>query len=256
MARKKIKPVLYSELSEYASLIRALRANHTLDLVPHLAQPPATNTIAANSLPILEEKEALRDGEMRRRKRKRGTSAESGIGKGKQKEKMIWTRWPLIEGDVFVPEWGLGDEVKLLAKECLRSYSNLPHEQAAYMEVGTNESELEPTIHPSSPTPSPTDPDSTSKQPVQPFRHHTSTLIRNSFLTLPSHALLEHTFALLASHWPKTENSLRNRLRPFGWETVLEILSASGVIEPRSVYNSHTPVLHALILFRCRNCPS
>ena len=37
--------------------------------------------------------------------------------KGKQRD--TWTRWPLLAGDVHVPEWGLLDEVKHVAEHVL-----------------------------------------------------------------------------------------------------------------------------------------
>ena len=37
-----------------------------------------------------------------------------------------WTRWPLLAGDVHVPEWSLEDEVKMLAIQCLRSQGISP----------------------------------------------------------------------------------------------------------------------------------
>ena len=41
---KRVSSSLHSELTEYASLLRSLRATHTSDLTAHLSQPQSTSS--------------------------------------------------------------------------------------------------------------------------------------------------------------------------------------------------------------------
>lgn len=72
MSRKLVPEALHSELTEYSSLIRALRTKKTLDVASHLQS-------------VSEDHE--------------------------QDKRDVWTRWPLPKDDLAVPEWGLEDEV-------------------------------------------------------------------------------------------------------------------------------------------------
>lgn len=92
--RKAVPEALHQELSEYTSLLRALRTTDTLDLASQLTKPP--DSLASNPL--------------------------KGKGKGKSRAKQDqdnWTRWPLLKGDFAAPEFTFEDEVKALAAEAL-----------------------------------------------------------------------------------------------------------------------------------------
>ncbi len=48
--RPKVPTALHAELTEYSSLLRALRTSNTLDLVQHLAEPSLTSFHASSDL--------------------------------------------------------------------------------------------------------------------------------------------------------------------------------------------------------------
>ncbi|KDQ13815.1 hypothetical protein BOTBODRAFT_160100 [Botryobasidium botryosum FD-172 SS1] len=225
MSRKRIPPILHSELSEYASLIRALRVNSTLDLVPQLSRHSATKSSTPTPLDpfsVAEHTDGT-DGELVSGGERDGDVSGKGNGKGKEREKVNWTRWPLIEGDVYVPEWGLGDEIKAIAKECLDSL-----EKERNLPLAVELSGVGGEANSSAPLPSEQDPDSSTDPEMTQV----------AYVTLSAHALLERIFALLASHWPRVESSLQNRVRPFGWEAVLETLSSSGIVDLSIIQNT------------------
>ncbi|KAF8809400.1 hypothetical protein BYT27DRAFT_7337171 [Phlegmacium glaucopus] len=85
MKRKRIPTALHSELTEYASLLRALRTKDAMDLTVHLS-----GNVAPPAKP----------------KRKRDH----------------WTRWPLLLEDVPIPEWTLEDEVTVIASRVIKAH--------------------------------------------------------------------------------------------------------------------------------------
>lgn len=86
MSTRRIPAALHRELSEYASLLRALRTRDALDITKHLTK-----------------NEILSD------------DAQTG------KLRDHWTRWPLMLNDVLEPEWSLEDEVAVVASHVLKT---------------------------------------------------------------------------------------------------------------------------------------
>lgn len=81
MNKRRVPAALHFELTEYASLLRALRTREAMDLTAHLTKPsPSTG-------------------------RKRDN----------------WTRWPLLLQDVPIPEWTLEDEVAVIASRVIKA---------------------------------------------------------------------------------------------------------------------------------------
>lgn len=111
MVRKRV-PVpaaLHAELSEYTSLIRALRTSKTLDVTHDILRHAA----------------------------QRG---EQGT-----KERDTWTRWPLP--DFPVPEWQLDDEIKQLGEYTLRQLHDRD-EEVREDEETSSDSDID-GLHPS-----------------------------------------------------------------------------------------------------------
>ncbi|THU77261.1 hypothetical protein K435DRAFT_702800, partial [Dendrothele bispora CBS 962.96] len=94
--RKRVPAALHSELTEYSSLIRALRTSNTLDVTSQLTPSASLSRPASPSV----------------------ASTQSKIRSKKQK-KDTWTRWPLLPEDVPVPKWNFEDEVAIIAKQVL-----------------------------------------------------------------------------------------------------------------------------------------
>jgi hypothetical protein len=157
---------LAAELSEYTSLLRALKAADTLDVTAHLARPnnDVHPAVAANTPPSTDD--------------------------------AACDRWPLLLQDVYVPEWSFGDEVRLLAAQAQRALSS---QQEDVVEADGLEEE------------------------------------GSDALTDAASAYLSEMLAAMAQHVPLTAKSLQNRLRPFGWESVLQIVSAGRLVDEKCV---------------------
>ncbi|EIW53357.1 uncharacterized protein TRAVEDRAFT_52485 [Trametes versicolor FP-101664 SS1] len=224
--RPKVPAALHSELTEYSSLLRALRTSNTLDLVQHLAEPPSTGFHASSdwddvSLPDEDHHEVASDPPLTESASQDlvsnvGSSIQSHgssqsreqlpIGKAKQKDN--WTRWPLLAGDVHVPEWGLHDEVRHAAQEALTSSQD---------HHGAGPSSLK---------------DHNSVPPFDEEEREHPALSPPALraMTADSAAFLTRILALLAAHVPNTEKSMQNRLRPIDWETVIDVACTHGVV--------------------------
>ncbi|KAJ7481521.1 hypothetical protein FB451DRAFT_1443846 [Mycena latifolia] len=116
--RKRVPQALHEELSEYSSLLRALRTNDTLDLTKHITKPrdPGLGRSSPSEARAADEQpDEEQPGE---------EQPEEEKPKPKRRKRDTWTRWPLLVNDVHVPEWGLEDEIEALMRFCLR---NNPH---------------------------------------------------------------------------------------------------------------------------------
>ncbi|KAI0372524.1 hypothetical protein BV20DRAFT_76381 [Pilatotrama ljubarskyi] len=233
--RPKVPAALHSELTEYSSLLRALRTSNTLDLVQHLAEPPPTAshaTPALDGVSLLDDEpvdepplteSASRDvpSEITSSTGSRlSNQARKKYASGKGKQRDTWTRWPLLAGDVHVPEWGLHDEVRHVARQALASFDSQiapphPADQAEALHM-----EAQPPVTGPSMIVSDEDED----------EHPALTSVALRALTADSAAFLSQVLALLAAHVPNTEKSMQNRLRPINWETVIDIACTYGVI--------------------------
>lgn len=221
MGKRKLIPTeLHSELSEYSSLLRALRTSHTLDLSSQLTQRQSSPQSGSTSQEDLDQLIVLDDADrseddLRKEAdahtleamaadtcyREARPSASQTPGK---KKSDTWTRWPLLAGDVLVPEWRFEDEIKLFALHVLRSHY---HQDAASDEDDWDE-EFESSAWASS-------------------------------LAQVSSLHLSRILALLATHTPIGNKSMQNRINPVGWEMVINALGAYG-----SDFIDETSVLH------------
>ncbi|KAI8989122.1 hypothetical protein BD414DRAFT_486083 [Trametes punicea] len=236
--RPKVPTALHSELTEYASLLRALRTSNILDLAQHLTGPPppafhSTSVLNDGSLPDDEVPGHVEDppltnsvsrdlvSEVASSVRSRASSQtreRSSAAKGKQKD--TWTRWPLLAGDVHVPEWGLHDEVLLVAQQVLVSLNNSswhPQENRdAEGVVQKGSARIADAI------PALSDEEASEHPALSP--------VALRALTSASAAFVTRLLALLAAHVPNAEKSMQNRIRPINWETVIDVACANGVV--------------------------
>src|SRR5690348_14056109 len=107
-----LPPSLQSELTEYSSLIRALRARDTLDISAQLRNPPPQinsklhTSAEDDDLGSSSSKSAGSPATVPTRRR------HSPERKRRRTNDHAWTRWPLRFRDVYVPEWTLEDEIE------------------------------------------------------------------------------------------------------------------------------------------------
>jgi hypothetical protein len=223
MGRGYIAAGLHSEISEYSSLLRALQTSGALDIVPHLTRAHAGSSRADNDQdsdvrPSGSESEggidfgskAKRKSNIEERPKSKSTSQGNVLSsKGRRPP----TRWPLLPQEIQVPEWGLDDEIKLLALQSLQA-----HEASATAPQGGHDDD---------------DDDDDDDEEILP----PSCL---NALTMASSEHLSCIFALLAAHIPLSENSMQGRITPMGWESVLDILSANDACSEKFVWFSYS----------------
>ncbi|KAI1786908.1 hypothetical protein LXA43DRAFT_747453 [Ganoderma leucocontextum] len=260
--RPRVPAALHAELTEYSSLLRALRTSDTLDLASHLTRPPPpfiSQASLAGDVSLTDDdddggyiddgdggddyddgddvgedrEEALDESpptdspsqdafsQVAFSSQSRGDDSplEQPVNKRKAKQRDTWTRWPLLAGDVHVPEWGLADEVKNIAERVLAL-------SALNQRVVVPEHNVEET---------PPGAETSSGHP-HPFTEqddHTVPDVVLHALTADSAAFLSHILALATAHVPAAEKSMQNRITPISWETVVGVACAHGVVSPR-----------------------
>lgn len=251
MAPKRKPKKLRHELEEYTSLLRALHTTSTQDIVPHLTGSflPPTSPARISS----------RSQSLQRDPKDEIFSADKeGNGSlGEKAYKDIWTRWPLLKKNVYVPEWGLPEEVKVIAEKAARRW--LQHIENMERDGSTSPEEEEPkdedenvkaadgskdecssteTGAAPSPAPSPAEKPSSSRSTLTeeevppPFPEEvilTKSVLQA--LTLSSSNFLSRIFSTLAAYRPSVDISLQNRLGAIDWKIALGILSSAGIVE-------------------------
>ncbi|KIP10748.1 hypothetical protein PHLGIDRAFT_125271 [Phlebiopsis gigantea 11061_1 CR5-6] len=251
--RTKVPTALHSELSEYASLLRALRTNSTLDLASQLTSTP--NTAPASCLddgPTLDddgeserpftdtitepqdleqELAADEDATLRNLKRKAGRASKAKAKAPRDN----WTRWPLLAGDVHVPEWSLEDEVSLLATQSLKAqlYDSVPSPSG----TSGQPDEEPPEEHAAQASPSSHASSSLHAIPDTPVSDDEDALDSQlpprvlGALTASSGRFLSQILALLTAYVPPGGKSMQNRMHPINWESVLDIVGVNGLVD-------------------------
>ncbi|KIM92259.1 hypothetical protein PILCRDRAFT_333 [Piloderma croceum F 1598] len=214
-SRKSVPAALHSELSEYALLLRALRTSDTLDLTSQLTKAlpqPSTFYERVNGADGDDGEEGIRPTVSASREdtpsapsasKLKGSSRRSSSRKSKDKDN--WTRWPLLEGYVHAPEFGFQDEIEMIASEALK----LQQSQE--------------------------DPDGDDHLPEEDYIESRLPQSLLDSLTLASSTHLSQILAALAAHVPLAEKSMQNRIKPIGWEGVLDIVAVSGLVDPKIV---------------------
>ncbi|KAH9958099.1 hypothetical protein BGW80DRAFT_1185306 [Lactifluus volemus] len=200
--RKTVPAALHSEISEYASLLRVLRTTGMLDVTAQLTRldspPPPWQ-----ASPVNEEEAGLRQASTLSRGDNKGASGLSdedkchpsaGHGSGTS-SRNTWTRWPLLAGDIHIPEWRFEDEVLSLAKQLFTIQSHRPYRATRRPSRGAS----------------------------------TTSSLRTWTDVSSSH--LEGILAALASYRPLADKSGQGRHQPIGWESVLNIVGAAGLVD-------------------------
>lgn len=221
LKRKLVPAALHSELTEYSSLLRALRTSDTLDVTSQLTkyhvQKGKEKAVIYDETDEEEEEEDEEEGlendvghdddEYQPKagpsssKRQQNVGSPSSEKKNRKRKsnppRETWTRWPLLVEDVPIPEWSLEDEIAHITTSLIQK--SFP---------STSESDSD----------SDSDPDADAPSPA---------LI--SSLTLSSSTYLDSILASIASIVPKRPPSMLNRLAPAGWQTVLAAAQLQAV---------------------------
>ncbi|KAF5350656.1 hypothetical protein D9756_008719 [Leucocoprinus leucothites] len=227
-----IPAALREELTEYSSLLRALRTTHTLDLPVHLTDPyanksdteeggPSKSITPAPSTSTSPEVEG--GGGSLKRKR-----SESEPGSLNWRNRDQWTRWPIPVKDVPPPDWSLQDEIGAIVKSLLI----VPNSPSVSPDRGsdnhddyddTNDMEESPPIsikrEQSSSDPIINDSEDEQDTYVHNLAETITPVIRNK---------LESLFALISAHTIARSDSMQNRIEPFDWRDLINILGSSA----------------------------
>jgi hypothetical protein len=273
MASRKKKPTkLRHELREYTSLIRTLHTTSTQDIIPHLtgsflppSSAPSTPSKRATSPPESLHNDASDSEDSKDEYRPSRSPDEYGEeeeeeevkGRTEPMKKMykdVWTRWPLLRNNVYVPEWTLQDEVRSIAEKAARRWA-AEHANGATPDESTS-GDANPVIDDEDKSDDSTGEESESTEaesgsteddkvdseesmgtkPDEDLPLPEEDIITKGVLnglSLEASNLLSHIFGILAAHRPAVDASLQNRLGTMDWQTSLKIISSAGVIDRR-----------------------
>ncbi len=207
---KRIPAALHGELTEYSSLLRALRTERTLDVSTQISKH-------FQSIPTVVENDE-HDSEYGDEEESRPTSPVAGPSsqspsqiatlkrksddistssptpppkrKKKQKQADIWTKWPLLPEDLPQLQWGLGDEISVIVSQLQKVH------QQGNEEDDDEDREFLPHLH------------------------------------LSTSNCLEAILGTVAAHTPLRPDSLQNRLNPIDWRFVLNVLVDQKIVHP------------------------
>jgi hypothetical protein len=238
MAKRQLIPAaLREELTEYSSLLRALRTTQALDVTALLTEPYASNDkngeddwTGRSSESVLAAAPPL------------NTSADRSSSKRKLSEFMPepephwryrdqWTRWPIPAKDVPAPDWSLEDEIaaivkQVLAPACLSPFhSSTSSASSEDDEIDDDEDEqatrpIDVKLDQSTP-----DIDLHTDSEDEGDLYHQSLA---KTLTPIIHNKLESIFALIATHTIARTDGMQNRIEPFDWRDLINILGSSA----------------------------
>jgi hypothetical protein len=238
MSKRRVPAALHRELSEYASLLRALRTRDTMDVTKYLTKP-SPFALNDDTQLNLEDDMAGLPGDALKTKRLnspsslisdstdisssiRSSSKSNGSPKKKRKRRDQWTRWPVMLEDVLKPEWTLEDEVAVVASQVTKARSHPL-------------SKISPDAHPSEESDDGLivlDLEVEDDDPDPPFYVPSLTYIIANFLSM--------ILAQLASHTPARPCSMQNRIEPLNWQAVVNaVISCDNPEYSNSEYVSN-----------------
>ncbi|KAI0289952.1 hypothetical protein BC826DRAFT_1157852 [Russula brevipes] len=198
--RKIVPAALHSEISEYSSLLRALRATDTLDITTQLTRLDFPSSQRRTSEePGRPESPTLshvdRRDDLSPSGERKDHSLASGASFLPRKSHSTWTRWPLLAEDLHIPEWTFEDEVHTLAKQALLSGLSTSDQLSA-----NDPSQLRSI-----------DSDAPSEDQIE--------------------ALLPPSSLRTLADVPLVDKSVQHRRHPMRWESVLNIVGAAGLVD-------------------------
>ncbi|KZP15826.1 hypothetical protein FIBSPDRAFT_795058 [Athelia psychrophila] len=222
-----VPAALHRELSEYTSLLRALKNTDNLDLASQLIKPVASSqhTVPVPSSPdsAASKPQAKEKGKLK------------GKSKGKQQDN--WTRWPLLPGEFAAPEFTFDDEVRALAAEALliqREYEYADADVHLPLSEGSHMVTVMDTLY-AQDQPQSLEQDVAEREEEEEEEEPEPEDLPAadlSALNLTLSTYLTQILAAIAAHVPRAEKSMQNRLKPLGWQSVLEIMAAAGCCAP------------------------
>ncbi|ESK97338.1 hypothetical protein Moror_17769 [Moniliophthora roreri MCA 2997] len=276
MGKRKLVPAaLHAELTQYSSLLRALRTSNTLDVTTQLTQHQENLKGKDENSDDLDEDEELDNWcDEASLTHDAGPSdlqpwvpssplsrpPSPGQRKSLKRKRDNWTRWPLLLNDVPVPEWGFEDEVAHIAsflENHIQKQGFEPHMHSQSLSHSEPLFTLGPRLAEEPTTPSSFVPFTTNTQTDAdtsshnvPGGHGLNDIDSDpesppapdpphflSSLTLTANHVLHSTLAVLAFLTPPRPPSMQNRLEPVGWETVLQAFALASLNSPGNIHD-------------------
>ena len=201
MKKRRVPAALRHELTEYASLLRALRTRDAMELTKQITRP-SPFTLHPENASIAGPNDLINQT----------TTAPSPAKPKRQRDR--WTRWPLLLEDVHIPEWTLEDEVAVIASQVMKARPTpntlpvfegpLEHDDPSHADYVMNMEYEE-------------------DDPDHPFYV--------PYLTSMTASFLSTIFSLLAKHTPARPASMQNRIEPLNWRSVIDVLATCDVPE-------------------------
>jgi len=248
MAKRRVPAALHHELTEYASLLRALRVRDAMDITKHITKPsPFAIGVVDDNEELNSDDDLDDDEELSPRKQAshasgsisgsslEGTGATSpqnmsarakgkrkaedspNAGKRKQRRRNHWTRWPVPLEDVLLPEWTLEDEVAVIASQVMKLHPPpvfpVPPAGSDDMDDEEGDDQFIRVM----------DMEVEDDDPDNPFYVPYITSIVAEYLST--------ILGLLASLTPARPASMQNRIEPLGWRTIIDVVATCGIPE-------------------------
>ncbi|KAK0484629.1 hypothetical protein IW261DRAFT_848922 [Armillaria novae-zelandiae] len=221
---KRIPVALHSELTEYSSLLRALRTERTLDVSSQISKhfqsiSTVVETDEHDSKDEDEEESRLASPvagpssksptqitTLKRKSDEIGASSSTPPSKRKKKQKQadIWTKWPLLLEDLPQLQWGLEDEISVIVSQLQRVHQQENDDDDDDDDDDDEDREFLPHLH------------------------------------LSTSNCLEAIFGTIAAHTPLRPDSLQNRLNPIDWRFVLNVLVDQKIVHPKVIERAET----------------
>ena len=196
MDRTQISADQVNEFSEYASLVRSIRVENTTELAWKLLATPDVDDDD-------DEDDLGEEGAPGSSRRSKNIKTHGANGNGGESEisydsknstpSKLDARWPLGPDEVVLPKWHLQDEILSFARRTVPR-NPLSGDKTRQVLIG-DQGQLENDI-------------------LQPIPE----MIKD---------MLVFVVDLMAVHIPPITDSLHDRIRPLGWEHVINVLSAS-----------------------------
>ncbi|KAF9450015.1 hypothetical protein P691DRAFT_789970 [Macrolepiota fuliginosa MF-IS2] len=203
MARRQLVPTaLRDELTEYSSLLRALRTTHTLDVGAHLIQSQDPSDHESDSSgPEATPSTSSGPGSNKRKR----SPTEPEVPHWRKRDQ--WTRWPIPAKDVPPPDWTLQDEIGTIVKQTLASIE--PESDSDSESLSAKDESDADSAH---------DGDSDDEDAyMQNLAELITPVVEN---------YLESVLALICAHTIARSDSMQNRIEPFDWRDLVNILGS------------------------------
>lgn len=241
--RKRVPVSIHSELTQYSSLLRSLRTANTADLSSHLLPSHLSKRFGTSDDSDLNERtgdesvDHPSEVDTSRPPTPFGSEFDSGSTPASPTTiaRARWTKWPLLSGDIVIPEFSLEQEIRQIASQSLRLFD--PSYVSEKNEDKLHNPSRKPKHSPSQELTTPPEQVSPANDSrlmmTEPEEDVSPYLVRALCDGTTKH--LSDILGLVAAFQPDVGISMQDRLKPVDWQDLLNIISTCGVVDSRIV---------------------